>query len=137
MSPFVMAGSVSTSFPALGAVDQGANQGLLDAIGDDAWLIIPFVLGFIAFGSPWGKLFEQMMGRFCDACGFSKEAGLPSTWSARLAGAFESRAPKEDLSSAGAQPELVTIDVEYLAVSSELSAIRSEILRERGSISVA
>jgi hypothetical protein len=120
------------------AEDQDVDQGLLFALGDDAWLIIPFALGFIAFGSPWSKIFEQMIHRALFAIGLSKEIGLPSSMSARLTSPLSSQA-KEDSSPNARTPtgERLTVDVEYLSVHSELSAIRSEILRERGSTSLA
>lgn len=137
MSPIALTGSVSTPFPALLAEDQDVDQGLLYALGDDAWLIIPFALGFIAFGSPWSKIFDQMINRVLYAIGLSKEIGLPSM-SARLTSPLSSQA-KEDSSPNARSPtgERLTVDVEYLSVHSELSAIRSEILRERGSTSLA
>jgi len=140
MSPMVMAPStVSTPFQALGADDQGADQlGIFGAIGEDAWLFIPFAVGFLFFSSDWGKLFERMMWRFYHATNFKEGAGLPSTLSARLASAFGGRAQKEPADSAdprGPDPERPS--VEYIAVHNELSAIRSEILRERGSLSAA
>jgi len=136
MSPLALTGTVSTPFPALIAEDQDFDQGVLSAIGDDAWLIIPFALGFIAFGSPWSKIFDQMIHRVLMAFGLAKEIGLPSM-TARLAG-HDSQA-KEDASPNARSPtgERLTVDVEYMSVHSELSAIRSEILRERGSTSLA
>lgn len=138
MSAFAMAGTVSTPFPALIAEDQGMDSGLLAAIGDDAWLVIPFALGFIVFGSPWGKVLDQMMHRLYSAFGL-REVGLPSTLNARLAGAWPAKADDQTAprSPTSGVPERATVDVEYLTVHSELSAIRSEILRERGSTCLA
>lgn len=109
--------------PAFTAEDQGSS--LVSAIAEDAWLVIPFLLGFMFFSNR--SMVEQTVWRWCQSILQRGSVGVEK--------AVLDRRDSTSTSTDDSDGESVQYDLEYSnEFCAELSAIRSEILRERGSV---